>query len=359
MGRVRTCVESDVPRIAEHYRRVWTSAADRPLAYSEAYFAEMLFRNACHDDDLPSLVYEDDGGEVVGCLGVMPRRMSIRGRPVRMAISHNFMVAPGSRSSLAGVQLMRAFFAGAQDLSIAESNDTSRRVWEGLGGSTAPIYEMVWTRPLRPGRYLASFIGHHRRGHREPFWLRPVTGIMDAVAEGISSNPFRPLAPAGASEELTTASFLEFFGELADGRALRPEYDEQSLRWIFDLLERKANRGTLRKVAVRDSEGKVLGWYLYYTKAGGTGEVVQIAARPTSVGQVLDHCFYDAWRQGAIALSGQIDPRLKRELSSKLCLFLDSGTYMLVNTRDPELMQALCRGDAFLTRLEGEWWIIP
>jgi hypothetical protein len=359
MGQVRACVESDVPRIAELYRQVWTSPGDRALAYSEAYFAEMLFRNACRDNDLPSLVYEDDRGEVAGCLGVMPRRMSIRGRPVRMAISHNFMVAPGSRSSLAGVQLMRAFFAGFQDLSIAESNDVSRRVWEGLGGSTAPIYEMVWMRPLRPGRYLASFIGNHRRGRRQPFWLRPVAGIMDAVAEGMSSNPFRPPAPARMSEELTIESFLQFFGELADGRALRPEYDEQSLRWIFGLLERKTHRGTLRKLAVRDSDRKVLGWYLYYARAGGTGEVVQIAARSTSIGEVLDHCFYDAWRQGTIALSGQMDPRLKRELSSKHCLFLDSGNCMLVNTRDPELMQALCRGDAFLTRLEGEWWIIP
>src|SRR3989442_3339052 len=246
MGRVRTCVESDVPRIAELYRRVWTSAADRPLAYSEAYFAEMLFRNACHDDDLPSLVYEDDGGEVVGCLGVMPRRMSIRGRPVRMAISHNFMVAPGSRSSLAGVQLMRAFFAGAQDLSIAESNDTSRRVWEGLGGSTAPIYEMVWTRPLRPGRYLASFIGHHRRGHREPFWLRPVTGIMDAVAEGISANPFRPPAPAAPRRALTASSFVRVFADLADGRARRPACHGQWLRSIFELLESTPKRSPFR-----------------------------------------------------------------------------------------------------------------
>src|SRR2546426_1011473 len=240
MGRVRTCVESDVSRIAELYRRVWTSAADRPLAYSEAYFAEMLFRNACHDDDLPSLVYEDDGGEVVGCLGVMPRRMSIRGRPVRMAISHNFMVAPDSRSSLAAVQLMRTFFAGSQDLSIAESNDAGRRVWEGLGGSTAPIYEMVWTRPLRPGRYLASLIGDRRRGCRAPVWLRSIAGIVDAVAARMPlSRPFRLRVPASKSEELTTGTFLQFFGEVADGRALRPEYDEHSLRWIFDLLERK------------------------------------------------------------------------------------------------------------------------
>jgi hypothetical protein len=172
-------------------------------------------------------------------------------------------------------------------------------------------------------------------------------------------NPFRPAATTGIDEELTTGSFLRLFAELADGCALRPEYDEESLRWMFDLLERKRNQGTLRKLAVRDGDDKVLGWYLYYAKAGGVSEVVQIGARPTAVGEVLDHCFYDAWRQGAIAVSGQMDPRFKRQLSAKDCLFRDSHNCMLVNTRDPELMQALCCGDAFLTRLEGEWWTIP
>jgi len=359
MGRIRACIESDVPQIAELHRRVWTPAGGRGPVISEAYFAEILFRNSCRADDLPSLVYEDDHGRVVGCLGVMPRRMSFEGRPVRVAISHNFMVAPDSRSSLAGIQLMREFFAGRQDLSIAQSNDVAWRVWEGLGGSTAPIYEMVWTRPLRPGRYLASVIGGRRRDGREPFWLRAGAGILDVATAGMPSSPLRPRVPTEASEELTTETFLQFFGEVADGRALRPEYDQASLRWIFDLLERKTNHGVLRKRAVRGGDGSTLGWYLYYARPGGRGEVVQIAARPASIREVLDHCFYDAWRQGVSALFGQIDPPLTRQLSSTNCLFRYSGTRLVVNTRDPELMQALCRGDAFLTRLEGEWWINP
>jgi Acetyltransferase (GNAT) domain len=359
MGRIRACVESDVSQIAELHRRVWTSPDGAAPAISEAYFAEMLFPNSYLADDLSSLVYEDDHGRVVGCLGVMPRRMSFEGRPVRVAISHNFMVAPDSRSSLAGIQLMRAFFAGRQDLSIAQSNDAAWRVWEGLGGSTAPIYEMVWIRPLRPGRYLASVIGGRRPDGRAPVWLRAVAGILDAAIARMPSSPLRPRAPTEASEELTTEIFLQCFDEVADGRALRPEYDKESLRWIFDLLERKTNHGVLRKRVVRGGDGNTLGWYLYYARADGRGEVVQIAARPTSIREVVDHCFYDAWRQGVIALFGQVDPPLTRQLSSADCLFRYSGTRLVVNTRDPELMEALCRGDAFLTRLEGEWWINP
>jgi hypothetical protein len=29
---------------------------------------------------------------------------------------------------------------------------------------------------------------------------------------------------------------------------------------------------------------------------------------------------------------------------------------MLVSARDPELVNAVVRGDALLTRLDGEWW---
>lgn len=58
-------------------------------------------------------------------------------------------------------------------------------------------------------------------------------------------------------------------------------------------------------------------------------------------------------------MSGQLDCRLKRHFAAKYCVFRDSGTSMLVNAKDPELLQVLCRGDAFLSRLDGEWGILP
>jgi hypothetical protein len=106
-------------------------------------------------------------------------------------------------------------------------------------------------------------------------------------------------------------------------------------------------------------EHGALGWYLYYAEPGGIGEVVQIAARDGSVDDVLDHLFYDAWRHGVVALSGQLQPRLLRALSDRSCLFRHGGAWMLVHARDPELISVIHRGDAFLTRLDGEWWINP
>jgi hypothetical protein len=126
------------------------------------------------------------------------------------------------------------------------------------------------------------------------------------------------------------------------------------------VLERaggKLGLGRFRQRLVRTAAGAPLGWYLYYVKPGGVGEVAQVAAMDSSAGAVLDHLFHDAWRCGLVGLSGQLDPRLMRELSEKSCLFRHGGPWMLVHSPDAEVLHALHRGDAFLTRLDGEWWI--
>ena len=108
---------------------------------------------------------------------------------------------------------------------------------------------------------------------------------------------------------------------------------------------------------VRDVRGDVLGWYLYYLRPGGVGEVVQIGATHDSIGEVLAHLFFDAWRRGALAVSGQLDPAFMEALSEQHCLFDSGAFWTLLNSNDFEVLEAIYRGDAFLTRLEGEGWI--
>src|SRR5581483_7581848 len=94
---------------------------------------------------ITSLVFEENSGEITGFLGVVPRPMSFNGRPVRAAISSQFIVAPARRSTLAAVKLLQAFVSGPQDLSIAdEANDASRKLLGSLGGSTALLYSLYW-----------------------------------------------------------------------------------------------------------------------------------------------------------------------------------------------------------------------
>lgn len=352
MTGVRPCHPEDIPAIAALHNRVWHNNGSEAPEVPVAHFERVFFGHPFADPECRSLVYEDDAGRVVGCLGAMPRRMSMNGRAVRVAIAHNLVVDPSSRSTLAAVHLLRTFFAGSQDLSVAEGNDPSRRVWEGLGGVTALAYGMRWTRPLRLAGYAVAIV--------EPpatiaLLMRPLGRVADAMLARLPWNPFPVAPPATSGETLTTDMMLDGLEECCASLTLRPEYDDRSLTWLLDLLAHMKGRGTLRGVMVRGAGGDRLGWYLYYAIRTGVGAVVQIAARERFLGAVLEHLFHDAWRQGVAAVSGQLEPRFTRELSARHCLFRDSGASMLVYARAPKLLAAIQAGEAFFSRLDGEW----
>ena len=71
--------------------------------------------------------------------------------------------------------------------------------------------------------------------------------------------------------------------------------------------------------------------------------------------EVLDHLFYHAWRQGAVAVTGRLDPRFMQALSDKYCLLHRRGPWVLVKANKPELVRAFETGTAWFSRLDGEW----
>lgn len=128
MGPIRPFVKGDIPSVVDLYERV-SRRSDRTVSPSlRAYFTEVYFHTPWHDEALPSLVYQENTGKIVGFLGVMPRRMSMHSRPVRVALGAQLMVEPGSRTTLAGLQLTETFLCGSQDLSLIDgATDYSRQ----------------------------------------------------------------------------------------------------------------------------------------------------------------------------------------------------------------------------------------
>lgn len=70
---------------------------------------------------------------------------------------------------------------------------------------------------------------------------------------------------------------------------------------------------------------------------------------------MLNHLIYNASQKGVMALSGRMEPHFIEALSDKYCLFHGRGFWTLIHSKKPELLRAIHCGDAFLTRLEGEW----
>jgi len=132
----------------------------------------------------------------------------------------------------------------------------------------------------------------------------------------------------------------------------------QRSAWLLEESARKTRHGKLRACAVLEGERRLIGWYLYYARAGGVSEVVQVAARNGSFGRVLQRLLVDGLATRAAAVRGRLDPRHLRELSGPALLaplrgYLDAG----FTRATPNSPAAIHQGSAFLSRLEGEWWL--
>jgi len=358
LATIRVLTDGDVPAAAALFARVYPRHGWPSQAACEAYFREMIFENPWYDPELPSWVAEKDG-QILGMQAVMHRPMRFDGRSLRVAVSCQFMVDPANRRSLIALQLMKAYLSGPQDLSLADgASDQSRRLWVGLGGAAPLLYSLHWTRPLRPARYALSLLEEHA-SLPAPLTLaaRPLCALVDALAARVRQNRFWRGAADGFDEQLEPSAMLSHLPEVMGGNALQPVYNAESLAWLVDQTGRKKRHGTLRARAVLNRNRKLIGWYLYYVQINGVGEVVQLVARHGAFDQVLQRLLADAWHHGATAVCGRVDPRSAQELSNRHSWFRREGTWTLVHSPHADIMAAIHRGDAFLTRLEGEWWL--
>jgi hypothetical protein len=358
VGGIRAAAEDDIPQIAELRSRVFSWRLGDPASLREAAVQRIFFRSPFHDPALPSLVYVNDRGAIVGFLGVSGRTFLWQGAPLRVAVPTGFMVEPAARG-MAGVMLLRRLLDGAQDLTVADSpNPSARRLMESLGGVTALHHSLFWVRPLRPVRHAVGQIRDGGLLFSARLLARPVATALDALATRAPGSPFHVKDPGSREEPLTARDLARLLVEVQRGCTPSPSYDEAALGWLLDALDHGPRADRFQRVLVRSRENDVIGWYLRFTSPLGASDVVQMGARRERYGELLDHLFYAAWRDGSVAVSGRVQPAFLETLSDKACVFSRTGPPVLVYSRHPELLQAVRDGRGFLSQLEGEWWMI-
>jgi hypothetical protein len=355
---VRPLAKDDLEQVAGLYQRVMRSGSRTPPPGLGAYLQRVLLDHPWADPELPSLVYTSREGAVAGFIGSYVRRLRFDGRPVRLRYSECFVTDPAVRGRGAGALLLRTYLAGPQDLSIADTADAPvQRMWEKLGGRTAPLTSIGWARFFRPFRFAGDYL-LERSGR--PAWKRavhPVSALADAGLQRVPGTRLRARRPPTRDEELLPRAVLEHVACLTEGLRLRPDYDEEFLAWLFAEMSAVTSRGTLVRRLVSAPGGRVLGWYVAYLPAGGVGEVVQLVALDRDVDAVVDHLFHHAWRSGTCLLRGRLEPLLFEPLARRRCYLRPSGSRVLVHARDPEVAAALALGQALLTKMEGTWWM--
>ncbi len=361
MNHVRPFAKTDFSRVAVLHHQVMGAATEKTFSvvksqdYAE-YFESIYFQHPWYDEAFPSLVYEESDGRITGFLGVRSHRMLFKGSSIHVATSSQFVVDPTSRSTGAGVQLLKTFLSGPQDLSLTDGgNNISRKLWEGLKGTTALVYSTHWKKLLRPTQYGLSELRERKLWSPIASAAKPFCHLLDALVGRRFPHHFSFAEPATTAEILTAETLLKLINEAARDGALKPEYDERSMQWMLEIINSKQGWGTLRKHLIRDSKGAVLGGYVYYLQPKGTSTVLLVITNKRTGGEVLDHLFYDAWQQGAAAISGRLEPKLMQELSERHCFFNCGRPWMMIHSYNHDLLQAIHRGDAQLSMLEGEW----
>lgn len=357
-AEVRQLTRDDVPHVADLFMRVFRKSSSPASESLKKYFADLYLDNPWNNSGRPSFVYCDKTKRVRGFVGAIPLPMTIGTRRFVASVAGNHMVDPDMRDPFAAVQLLRSLFASNPDLIISDSaNEVSRALWTKSGASVLTLYSMRWVRILQPCRYALSIIpGEHRLSRAKPL-LAPLC----IAADLLGSQFFKPSPVANENlhtAELAIEDLMGAFPDVIGRRALLPDYTHEGLTWLVDMASRKKQYGALSKVAVRDASGSVVGWYMLFVREGDVAQVLQFASRRSFEAAILNHLFSYARARRCVAVMGGIDTNAVKEFSENQCLFFLRNVYTVAYTQDRDILAALLSGNAFISRLEGEWWTL-
>ena len=349
MATVRPFTAEDAVEVARLFRRIYPAERAMRDEVRAGYFRRMFFDNPWADPELPSWVACHDG-RLVGFLGVLPRPMVYRGRRIRAAILSQLMVAPDKRHVQAAAKLLRTAGTGPQDLTLSDAaNDSSRRLSEACGGVTSSFYSLHWQALLRPAHWIAE----QAVGPRAAALLAAPLALLDGYA---ARRRTRQDGPALREEPLTAEGLRTAMETLSTGVALRPHYEPRALEWLLGEAQAKRRHGELQARLLRRADGQIAGWFLYYLHPR-LSRVVQLGARKGCEGAVLAHLFRHAWKRRTAALEGRMARGFAPALAQHRCQFTAPGVYVLFHSRHPQIADAVAYGNAFLSRLDGEWWM--
>jgi hypothetical protein len=355
MTGIRPVERSDLEEVAQVYELAFRSGSGPPPPGLAEYFERMVFDDPWADPEIPSLVYVDGTGAIVGFLGSTVRRLDYDGEPIRMAVSGQLVSHPDARHRAPGAFLMKAYLSGPQDLTITDgATEGVERMWTGLGGDPRQLACVGWIRPLRPWLAASELAAGRKPGLARI--ARPVAPAFDAVTRTVSSWLSVP-RPPGTTEELTPELLVEHLPRVARESKLRPAYDLEVARWLLREVEAVTSRGALVRRLVRTEAGDVAGWFVYYAKKRDIGFVLQVVAPARSVTLVLDHLLHDAANRDVAALRGRLEGELREALWARDCYVRRANALALVHSTRTDLLYEVHSGRALLTRLEGEWWM--
>ncbi len=356
MGQIDRCRKEDIPAVARLHLRVYGNSNNESVEDLESYYQKVLFGHPWRDEESPSLIFRLEDGGVEGLLGVMVRRMVYKGKPIRMAVPHSLMVAPDCSSPMAAIQMARKFFEGAQDLVVGDgANDQSRKLLEAMGAGTSCLYSMYWLCLLRPCSYAGSALGAKRGIKLLTLASRPACLFADSLAGRFWRRSIQSRQPEESTvSEVDSRALLLSVKDFPCRSPLHPEYCETDLQGMADFLGGVSGHGQSQGIEVRNAKGQRIGTCLYRIGARKAMEVLLLLARDDSADVVFGRVLEHALNLGVTSVGGRMDPRFFQSMSDYACL-IRRRSWVVVYSRNPEILDVIHRGDAVLSALDGEF----
>jgi len=358
MGEVRALAEEHLREAADLYLRSMRGE-HRPAPPSLAeYFREIFLGNPWVTAEIPALVYLEQG-KVVGFLGVIPRPMEFRGRPIRSAVVSQFMVEREQYRGPAAFELVRHLFRGPQELTFTDgAAEAAAQVWTAAGARVARLYSFNWIRFLRPCQEARGFLD--RLGGAPLRLLKAASGLVAPPIDYLLSKALAGLRPHSRyTARLASADELLSSIQDAQGREpLRPAYTPSQFNWLMSQAARATKLGQLRMMTVHSPGGEPAGSCVYYAKPHAAAYVLRVGWRRRGhFPEILRALFQDAWDQGASAVKGQAIPQFLTALSGQQCQFRQLESSVVACSADRDILNSFLLGDAAISRLDGECWL--
>lgn len=349
----------DIETVAAMSQIYFPQSRNVSISYLKETLSRLYFdQNRQHDPDIHSLVSRDQKGKINGFLGVTKKPFLFKGAAITGAHCNHWMVTEEGRSSLVPVRLLQHFLSGPQDFSFSDgSSESSRLLWNRLGGGPSVSNSIYYKIPLRP----VSFAGRLVNKPLPSLAASAVRGMaagLDGVAGAMHIPYFYRKQPEITLLPLETETLLKYLESIRKNYPLFPEYSAAKVDRLFYFLERESRYGKLQKFGVEDKRKGWVGWFIYYSKKGDVCDVIQAVARPGRENDLFEALTWHAYQKGGVELSGRMMANQLKSFFSSKAFCLPGRMWTLTHCRDDSINLALQTQHAFLTRLEGDLWLI-
>ena len=320
--------------------------------------AELYFKDGKLLPNVSPIVSRAENGNVTGFLGVITKNFRYRDRTISVANCHHLMATEEARKQLIPMRLLQHFLTGPQDIFYSDgSSNSTRQLWKRLGGEIVTGESIYYKVPLRPFSFAAGYFLNQNK-NRMSNVVRFLASCTDSIGRKIRITPFYHEESNVTYAPLDSGLMKVLLAKIEPYYPLFPQYEAQDIERLFQLLEGETRFGTLHKIALMDSNNQPFGWFIYFSKKRDVCEVIQavcISGKETELFQALTR---HAFSRDGVELSGRLMPSQLQTAFTTKTVSVPARMWMLIKSSDLELKHVMQSGKAFLTRLEGDLWVL-